>query len=243
MKKLCFTCVVLLLLTASALFLLRFPDFGAQGGQPSSEEDATRPQDLPENPDPEDSFYQVPIEEGDAVYTRIYGTSLPADASLELSELRYVHVLHADAEGVIHEGELIVNRAIAEDVLKIFRTLYEERYPIEKMRLIDDYDADDERSMSDNNTSAFNYRLIKGTDRLSRHALGFAVDINPLYNPYVGKDAVQPAVAEAYADRSADFPYKLVEGDLCWTLFTEYGFTWGGAWESHKDYQHFERAE
>ena len=190
--------------------------------------------------DDEAAFYHVPIEEGDAVYLRIHASSLPDDATIALSELRYVHVLHIDAEGKKHEGELIVNLAIADDVVEIFRELYKQAYPIEKMRLVDDYDADDERSMSDNNTSAFNYRLISGTDRLSRHAQGLAIDVNPLYNPYVKNDMIQPAAAAVYADRTQDFPYKIIEGDLCWTLFTEHGFTWGGSWNTLKDYQHFE---
>lgn len=127
----------------------------------------------------------------------------------------------------------------------IFEKLYEADYPIEKIRLVDEYDADDEASMSDNNSSAFNFRFISHTTKISKHGLGMAVDINTLYNPYVktvdGKRSVEPANASDYVDRSADFPYKIDHDDLCYRLFKEHGFSWGGDWQHSKDYQHFEK--
>ena len=100
--------------------------------------------------------------------------------------------------------------------------------------------------MEDNNTSCFNYRPVEGTSSLSKHALGLAIDINPFYNPYItynkdGSEKVSPANASAYADRTASFPYKIDENDLCYQLFKEHGFTWGGHWNSCKDYQHFQK--
>ena len=149
-----------------------------------------------------------------------------------------------DLNGETHEGEMIVNYHIAEDVLDILRQLYEANYPIERIRLVDEYDADDERSMEDNNSSAFNFRLVSHTNRVSRHGLGLAVDINTLYNPYLkvvdGERIVEPVTGEPYVDRSAAFPYKIVRDDLCCSLFLAHGFEWGGDWESRKDYQHFE---
>ena len=101
--------------------------------------------------------------------------------------------------------------------------------------------------MEADNTSCFNYRVVAGSDALSRHALGLAVDINPLYNPYVsyeedGTQNISPASASAYADRSVHFPYKIDENDLCYKLFIQHGFTWGGHWNNVKDYQHFQKA-
>jgi hypothetical protein len=104
--------------------------------------------------------------------------------------------------------------------------------------------------MRHNNTSCFCYRAIAGSSnsgsaKLSKHACGLAIDINPFYNPYYkdrpdGTRFVQPATAERYCDRKADFPYKIVKGDLCYRLFIANGFKWGGAWRSCKDFQHFE---
>ena len=181
----------------------------------------------------------------DEVFRRMVGKSYPKDCTVRRSDLRLLHVLHVDAEGHEHEGEMVCNKAIAQDLLHIFRRLYEARYPIERMRLIDDYDADDERSMTDNNTSCFCFRQIAGSKKLSKHSLGLAVDINPLYNPCVrqtakGGTTIQPAAGRRYADRSKKSPYKIEKGDLCYRLFTEHGFTWGGSWRSVKDYQHFE---
>ena len=129
-------------------------------------------------------------------------------------------------------------------MLDIFKKLYKADYPIEKVRLVDEYDADDEKSMEDNNSSSFNFRFISHTTKVSKHGLGLAVDINTLYNPYTkivdGKRIVEPVNAEAYLDRSKDFMYKIDHDDLCYRLFKEKGFEWGGDWTRAKDYQHFE---
>lgn len=195
---------------------------------------------MPETGD--DPFYILPIT--DELFARIWGKSFKEDCTLPREDLRYLHVLHKDLDGNEHEGEMIVNAHIAEDVLDILKQLYEADYPIEKMHLIDEYDADDELSMEDNNSSSFNFRFISHTTRISKHGLGLAVDINTLYNPYTkivdGERIVEPVTAEAYLNREADFPYKIDEDDLCYRLFIEKGFEWGGSWEDRKDYQHFE---
>ncbi|MDO4204476.1 MAG: M15 family metallopeptidase [Selenomonadaceae bacterium] len=179
-----------------------------------------------------------------ALKQRMTGKSYKSDCRLPWDELRYIHCLHVDLDGLTHEGEMVVNHHIADSVLNILRQLYEARYPIERMRLIDDYGADDDLSMEDNNSSAFNYRLIAHTDKISKHGLGLAVDINPLYNPYVktveGSLYVAPAGGKAYIDRQNSFPYKITGNDLCCQLFRSAGFQWGGDWIEKKDYQHFE---
>ena len=181
----------------------------------------------------------------DDIFEKMQGKSYKADCTVPRDELRYVHVLHMGFDGQTKEGELVVNKAIADDVLAIFEELYQADYPIEKVELVDAYNADDEESMSHNNSSAFNFRFISHTTKISKLGLGMAVDINTLYNPYVktvdGKLSIEPANATAYVDRSKDFPYKIDHDDLCYKLFTKYGFTWGGDWTHSKDYQHFER--
>ena len=147
-------------------------------------------------------------------------------------------------EELISEGELICNIRIAKPLIEIFRRLYEADYPIEKIRLIDEYDADDELSMRDNNSSCFNFRYVSFTNRISLHGYGLAVDINPLYNPYIktvdGKKIIAPDNSSDYEDRSKIFPYKIEKDDLCCQLFKAHGFLWGGdCWDDEKDYQHF----
>lgn len=181
----------------------------------------------------------------DDIFAKMQGKSYKEDCTVPREDLRYVHVRHMGFDGEAKEGELVVNKAIADDVLAIFEELYKADYPIEKVRLVDEYDADDEASMSDNNSSAFNFRFISHTTRISRHGLGMAVDINTRYNPYVktvdGKLSIEPANGADYVDRSKDFPHKIDHEDLCYKLFKEHGFTWGGDWTHSKDYQHFER--
>ena len=192
----------------------------------------------------EQFFYKEELT--DEVFARMDGVSYPQNAQIGREELCYLRVLHTGFDEKTYIGELVVNQKIADDVLEIMKELYENHYPIEKMHLIDEYGADDEASMSDNNTSAFNYRTIAGTNRLSKHGQGLAVDINPRYNPCVrtknGITTVEPQNGSAYVDKNADFSYKITEGDLCLQLFLEHGFTWGGSWNSVKDYQHFEKA-
>ena len=184
-------------------------------------------------------------EISDSVFSRMYGKSFKAECTTLRSDLRCLRVLHCNVHGETLTGELVCHKDIADDLLYIFRKLYEARYPIDRMVLIDEYNADDEASMTDNNTSAFNFRYVSGTRTLSRHSTGMAIDINPRYNPYVrwrkGKRMVSPDNGKEYADRSNDFPYKIEKGDLCYRLFKERGFTWGGDWKNSKDYQHFEK--
>ena len=176
-----------------------------------------------------------------SVEARMRGVSYPDDAEIKLSDLRYLRLSYVDFNGDEQVGELVCNKAIAEDLVAIFRDLYEARYPIRSIRLIDDFGGDDEASMAADNTSCFNYRKKTGMRELSKHALGLAVDINPFENPYVRPSRVRPAGASAYADRTKDFPRKIDKEDLCYKLFRARGFSWGGAWRSVQDYQHFEK--
>ena len=190
-------------------------------------------------------FYAGELTED--IMLRIQGNSYTENDNITLDELKYVRVLHVGFDGETHIGELIVNEVIADDIISIMKILYENEYPIEKIVLIDQYDADDNLSMEDNNSSAFNYRTIAGTTRLSKHSLGMAVDINPKFNPYIRKDAdgnqiVEPANGVEFTERTENFPYKIDSDDLCYKTFVSHGFTWGGDWNSVKDYQHFEKS-
>lgn len=193
----------------------------------------------------DNSYRFVSSEIPDTLWQRMQGKSYQPNPQIGRTDLRYLKVLHWDYDQKSHEGEIVCHRLIADKLLRIFRELYAHHYPIQQIRLADAYDGDDERQMRANNTSCFCYRTVSGSKKLSYHARGLAIDINPLYNPYVchrkGKSPlVQPANAARYADRSRRFRYKIEEGDLCHRLFLEYGFVWGGSWKTTKDYQHFE---
>lgn len=182
----------------------------------------------------------------DSIWHRMQGRSYPQGCEVPRSDLRYLELSYVDFEGHEHLGQMVCNRHIADDLIYIFRRLYEARYPIASMRLIDDYGADDARSMAANNTSCFCYRRVAGSTALSKHSRGMAVDVNPLYNPcvYVRSGRVLPPEGRAYAhgrDRRKDIPGKIDATDLCYRLFVSRGFRWGGAWRTLKDYQHFEK--
>ena len=200
-------------------------------------------------------FTSSQILQGDAIYQRINGKSYRENPDITLSELRYLKVLHINFDGQIQVGELIINARIADATLAIFRRLYENRYPICQMRLIDDFwDTDgvttDRISILHDNTSAFNYRVIANTTTLSNHALGMAIDINPFENPYVYLNADGSYDLEGFEQAEIDsllyregYPHAIDHDDLAYQLFTAYGFSWGGDWTNVKDYQHFEFVE
>lgn len=186
--------------------------------------------------------HQVP----DSIWHLMQGRSYPEGCSVARTDLRYLELSHYDFQGNVHTGQMVCNKQIADDLLHIFRKLYEARYPIARMRLIDEYEGSDLRSMTDNNTSCFCYRRIAGSKKLSKHSLGMAVDVNPLYNPclYVRSGKVLPPEGEPYAHQRAkrtDIPGKIDTADLCYRLFISRGFRWGGSWRSLKDYHHFEK--
>lgn len=182
----------------------------------------------------------------DRLFKRIYGKSYKHGCTIPTADLRYLRLLHYTIDHKIKVGELICNKNIADDLVDIFRQLFNAKYPIERMQLVDDYNADDNLSMEHNNTTCFNYRVVAGSKKLSKHSTGNAIDINPLYNPYVkrrndGSTTVNPKSGRKYADRSKKFNYKIDRNDLAYKLFTRHGFRWGGAWRTLKDYQHFEK--
>ena len=190
-------------------------------------------------------FKSLPIT--DVIFDRIYTKSYKENCRQPRSTLRYLHVLHRNVDGKTQLGELICHASIAQDLLDIFRELYLNEYKIERITLVDDYDADDEKSMAANNTSCFNYRPIAGSTKLSKHSQGLAIDVNPLYNPCLNTRTgkVQPSAGRAYANRrsgSRQTKVPLIDkSDLCYLLFIQHGFRWGGNWNTTKDYQHFEK--
>ncbi len=187
----------------------------------------------------------------DNIFKNVNGKSYHENGDISLNELRYLKLLHYNYEHEIQVGELIVNEKIAEDCRNIFRELFEQEYEIQSMRLVDNYwtgdsGETDKNSIEHNNTSAFHYRVITGGAALSEHALGYAVDVNPLQNPYVNLDRDGNPTQyykdmELYLDRTSGAGHMITSEDICYQTFIKYGFSWGGDWENPKDYQHFEK--
>ncbi len=228
------------------------PPAGAVGGQTVNT--GVSPYVIPQYPvSPQrvtltEGFYYEPVDGNTELMDRIRNLSYQESINTKISfdKLSYVRVKYINFQDQEAEGELICSKLIAQDLTEIFYDLYQARYQIESVRLVDDFGGDDTASMNANNTSAFNYRLTTGTtNTISEHSWGYCIDINPLYNPYVassdGVTVVAPAAGAPYVDRTQDFPHKIDENDLCYQLFTKHGFTWGGNWNSVKDYQHFQK--
>lgn len=155
------------------------------------------------------------------------------------SALALVRVSHHGMDGAVHGGELVIAAAVADDVVRAFERIFAARFPIERMVRIDAYGGDDDRSMADNNSSGFCFRNIAGTGTLSLHALGTAIDLNPVQNPYISGERICPPAARAYLDRSDVRPGMIIRPDPVTDAFDAIGWEWGGDWTRAKDYQHF----
>ncbi len=164
-----------------------------------------------------------------------------------LHDLRYLEISHWDFNYKKRTGKMIVHKSVAHDVVEIFEALYNIRYPIRQMKLVNHYNASDFASIEADNTSAFNCRKISAGKKWSNHAYGKAIDINPIENPYISRSG--------YISHKKSLPFRkrihknttstdkaiIVHSDYIIELFKERGWKWGGDWRTIKDYQHFEK--
>lgn len=165
------------------------------------------------------------------------------DNPVALEDLRFIEVVHWGYDGCIHNGQMIVHRKVAYEVIEIFEELFNQKYPIEKMHLIDSYKAIDELSTEDNNSSAFCSRQVTGKENeWSYHSYGLAIDINPLLNPYHKNSTIVPSNGEEFLERTIDCQGIIDEEDLCYKAFISRGWKWAGDWfkeRGYVDFQHF----
>ena len=164
----------------------------------------------------------------------IKGIKIPNSIILQLT---LVEVEYYSFDEKLHRGQLIINKKAVEDIRAIFDFIKSSRFPIAKVIPMVKYSWDDEKSMNDNNTTAFNYRKVKGSKVLSSHSSGMAIDINPFQNPHIKGEVVSPSKGKYNIDVSGTIlkDSKLVKE------FVKRGWQWGGRWRSSKDYQHFEK--
>jgi hypothetical protein len=167
-----------------------------------------------------------------------------AGCPVPLADLRHLRLSYVGFGGQVRRGELVVHEDHARAVVRVFEAAYDARWPITRMRLVDAYRGDDDRSMAANNTSAYNCRRVTGTDHWSAHAYGTAVDINPVQNPFVRGNTVQPPAGRRFTEldrsRHARIPPGVIRDDgVLVRAFHRIGWKWGGAWPGSPDYQHF----
>lgn len=209
---------------------------------PAQEADSTaRPSQAP-SPNLRGEAGPIP----DAVWRAMRGiTWRPGIGCPAREALAYLRVPYVDFRNQRQTGTMIVARDVANDVLDVFETLAREEFPIQRMELVHRYDGNDTRSMNANNTSAFNCRRVTGGKRLSEHAFGRAIDINPIQNPYVRRGRVQPRAGRAYDSRAERLRERLGvirANEVVTRAFSKIGWKWGGYWRSLKDYQHFSKS-
>ncbi|HTJ46246.1 MAG TPA: M15 family metallopeptidase [Kofleriaceae bacterium] len=175
----------------------------------------------------------------DDVRARMHGVAWKDDPRCpSYDALAYVEVDHLRFDGEVAKGELVVARAIADDTIALCARLYAIGFPIRAMQLVDDFGADDDRSMSADNCSAFNFRVVAGTDVLSQHALGLAIDINPVENPWVRPGKFVPPEGEPFLRRDLIRTGMIVRPGPVTAIFDELGWEWGGDWRHASDYHH-----
>jgi hypothetical protein len=174
-----------------------------------------------------------------ALAKRMTGVSWRPGCPVPLRDLRLLTLRHWGFDGVARTGRLVAHRDVARDLVTVFRRLYEARFPIRRLWLVDAFGADDYRSIEADNTSAFNCRFVEGTSSWSEHAYGRAIDVNPIENPYVSGGGTSHPASVPYLDRSRRRPGMAVEGSALVRAFDAVGWGWGGRWTSPQDYQHF----
>ncbi|MBK7630180.1 MAG: M15 family metallopeptidase [Ignavibacteriales bacterium] len=154
-----------------------------------------------------------------------------------IKQLTLVDVEYYSFDDKLHKGQILINKKAAKDLLEIFEFIKLSRFPIAKVIPTVKYNWNDDSSMNDNNTTAFNYRKVKGSKVLSAHSYGMAIDINPVQNPHIKGKLVQPLKGKYDPKVRGTIlrDSKLVQE------FVKRGWQWGGRWRSSKDYQHFEK--
>jgi len=185
-----------------------------------------------------DRFRFTATRIGPGLAARMTPSSYRAGCPVPLSSLVHVKVSHMGFDGREHLGELVVHRDTVWVVAAAFERMWDERFPIRSMRLVDDFGGSDEASMQADNTSAFNCRRVAGTTRWSEHAYGRAIDINPRENPWVSGSSFEPPSAAPYVARTPVRPGMLTASSVPVRAFAAGGWGWGGTWSSSKDYQH-----
>lgn len=192
----------------------------------------------------EQVFYGNSQEIPDTIASLMNGRSYKEGCPITIKELRYISVSHWGYDDKVHLGHMVVHAKLALEIVAIFKELFDHKFPIERMELVDYYEADDERSMAANNSSCFCFRPNTTTPGIfSNHSYGIAIDINPLVNPYVKGDRVLPEGGKAYLNRTVSYKGVITDSsdNICYKAFTSRGYHWGGSWPDRQDYQHFSK--
>ncbi len=184
--------------------------------------------------------FEVAISPVDDALAARMTSSWRTGCPVSLDRLSLLTLTHWNFEGEVATGEIVVRSDQAENVAKVFAILFEARFPIERMSLVDEFGGDDVASMQADNTSGFNCREVANRPgHWSLHAFGLAIDVNPLLNPYVHGGIVEPPEGALFVDRTQELPGMISAGDVVVRAFASVGWGWGGDFPGGPDYQHF----
>ena len=173
------------------------------------------------------------------IQQRMIGVTWHEGCPIALAELSLLEMSYWTLDKQTVQGQMIIATAHAQTVVEIFETLYNNHFPLTSMKLMWEFAGDDDASMSANNTSGFNCRKVKNTSSWSQHSYGQAIDINPLWNPWIRGNVIDPPEGKNFLDRTMNHPGIIKDGDLVVRAFLSRGWLWGGHWSKYKDYQHF----
>ncbi len=190
-------------------------------------------------PPPRDGRFHATITAVTPQVRRRMGETWSPRCPVPLDGLRYLRLGFRGFDGRAHTGELVVNAAVAQGLVGVFRRLFAAAYPIEEMRLPTTADLDAPPTGDGNDTAAYVCRTVRGSTALSAHAYGLAIDVNPFQNPYSKGDLVLPELAGAYLDRSWRRPGMILPGGVVTRAFARIGWAWGGDFRSVSDLMHF----
>lgn len=173
------------------------------------------------------------------IRSQMIGKTWQEGCPVSLDELSLLTLSYWGADNTPHQGQIIVHATQSTAIVRVFNVLYDQRFPLTSMRLMWEFGGSDDASMAANNTSGFNCRRIKNSTKWSNHSYGMAIDVNPLWNPWVRGSIVDPPEGKPYVDRTQQTPGLIKAGDAVVTAFAQEGWKWGGYWKNTKDYQHF----
>lgn len=161
----------------------------------------------------------------------VSGIDFPSEVR---KNLVLTEVFYYSFDKKLHKGQLLIHKSVEKDIKEIFEFIKNSKFPVNKVVPVSEYGWSDKSSVLDNNTSAFNYRNVMGTNKLSSHSTGKAIDLNPLLNPHIKKGTS----TRPYDPRK---PGTITRNSELVKIFIKKGWQWGGNWRSSKDYQHFEK--
>ena len=200
------------------------------------------PVDIKSSPIQNDTLYDSTFTWNDlkTVFAQHYTNQNRVGFEKILEEQALLNVVYIGYDQKIHKGQLVCNQSVVDELKNIFAELYQLKFPINSIRPISEFDFDDNRSMELNNTTCFDYRLKIRKNGWSQHALGTAIDINPLQNPFVHHQQTLPENHNPEL-KTGTISFNDSIGKKVIAVFKAHGWKWGGNWANSKDYMHFEK--